>query len=664
MLSLQHIAIQFGGRVLFEDLSCVISPHDRVGLVGSNGTGKTTLLKVITGILQPDSGTIAKAKYVTVGYLPQDGVLSSGKTLYKEAESAFEDIILVQQELEEAQHNLTQFDPQSAEYHDTLEVFGELQHKLEDLDAFRMKSKVERVLMGLGFAVKDLERQTDEFSGGWQMRIALAKLLLQEPSILLLDEPTNHLDLESLQWLEEYLINYNGAIILVSHDRAFLDTLSKRTFALGMGRMEEYAGNYSFFEKERVARRELLLNAQKNQQQQIKQTQEFIDRFRYKATKARQVQSRVKQLEKIERIEVETDEDEIHFEFPPPPSSGRTVMELIGISKSYGTTSVFEGFDCKIERGDRIAVVGVNGAGKSTLARMLAGVELSDSGERTIGHNVTPSYFAQDQAEDLDLEKEALQIIDEVAEGEIRKKLRTILGSFLFHGDDVFKKVSVLSGGEKSRLALARMLLKPANFLVMDEPTNHLDMKSKKVLQEALQRFEGTYCIVSHDRSFLESVVNKVWELHIGGMRTYLGSMSDYLYKKKMERDSFQQESTTARRASFLSSEKSASPVVEKERKRIEAEQRQKLYQILKPVRNRLESVEREIERLEKEKAGFETMLASPGLYKRGEEVKKISADHKQILRNLDEFYQKWSELTEEMDQLKNNSGNISQNKP
>jgi ATP-binding cassette, subfamily F, member 3 len=399
MLALQHITIQFGERSLFEDVTATIGPRDRIGLVGSNGSGKSTLLKAIVGVQQTDDGTIGKAQYVTVGYLPQDGVSASGRTLYKEAETAFEDVLQIHRELDEAQEQLTTLDHSSEEFADTLEVLGELQHRLEDLDAYRMKSKIERILMGLGFSINDFERMSDEFSGGWQMRIALAKLLLKEPNVLLLDEPTNHLDIETLQWLEEYLRQYNGAIILVSHDRTFLDNLTTKTFALSRGKFESYAGNYSYYETEREVRKELLLGQLKNQQQHIKQTQEFIERFRYKATKARQVQSRIKQLDKIDIVEVENEEDNIHFNFPQPQQSGRVVMELNKIGKHYGALEVFNKLDYKVERGDRIAIVGVNGAGKSTLSRILAGAESYDSGDRIIGYNVIPSYFAQNQAD-------------------------------------------------------------------------------------------------------------------------------------------------------------------------------------------------------------------------------------------------------------------------
>ena len=626
----------------------MIGPHDRIGLVGSNGTGKTTLLRIITGTVQPDGGLISKARFVTVGYLPQEGVAVSGRTLYKEAESAFEDVLEVQRELEEAQSNLVRLDPATGEYNEVLEIFGELHHKLEDLDAFRMKSKVERVLMGLGFSVDDLERMTEEFSGGWQMRLELAKLLLREPSVLLLDEPTNHLDLETLQWLEEYLKSYNGAVVLVSHDRTFLDSLCSRTLALSMGTVEQYAGNYSFYEQEYAKRRELKIQAMKNQQQRLRDTQEFIDRFRYKATKARQVQSRIKQLEKTEMIEVEPEESGIRFDFPQPPASGRIVIELKDLSKSYGPLEVFESLDYKIERDDRIAVVGVNGAGKSTLSRILAGVESFNGGQRIVGHNVTLSYFAQHQAEELDPERDVLETIDDIAEGEIRKRLRTLLGSFLFHDDDVFKKVSVLSGGEKSRLALAKMLLKPANFLILDEPTNHLDMKSKKVLQDALSRFEGTFLIVSHDRAFLDPIVNKVLEVGRGTVRTYIGSMKDYLVKKKEERDIATKPAETSDQTSTGSRELS-----DKERKRIEAERRQQLSVRLRPLKQQVEALEREIEKLETRHKEIEAAMLNPELYKNGAEAKKTSVERKEVELLLATAYDRWDSIQGEIEKIR-----------
>ena len=643
MLSLEHITIQFGERSLFEDITTTIGPRDRIGLVGSNGSGKSTLLKAIIGIQQTDSGMINKAQYVTVGYLPQEGVSAFGRTLYKEAETAFENVIQVQHELDDAHQQLTTLDPSSDDFADTLEVLGELQHKLEDLDAYRMKSKIERILMGLGFSTHDFERLTDEFSGGWQMRIALAKLLLKEPNVLLLDEPTNHLDIETLQWLEEYLRQYNGAILLVSHDRTFLDNLTTKTFALSRGKFESYAGNYSFYETEREVRKELLLSQLKNQQQHIKQTQEFIERFRYKATKARQVQSRIKQLEKIDIVEVESEEDEIHFHFPPPQQSGRVVMELSNLGKHYGALEVFNNLNYKVERGDRIAIVGVNGAGKSTLSRILAGVESYDLGKRIIGYNVVPSYFAQDQADELDLTKDVLQTVEESAGKETRTQLRTLLGSFLFHGDDVFKSVSVLSGGEKSRLALAKMLLQPANFLIMDEPTNHLDMKSKRVLQEALSKYEGTFVIVSHDRAFLDPIVNKVLEVKPGSLRTFLGNLSDYIIKKKEEREQTAQ-NTEESNASLSNETQATWQEQQKLRKNIARE--------VRAAKKKVEEAEIIIHQMEARKKEIEGMLANPDFYKNGEEAKLISAEYKNVQSGLVNAYARWSALNEELERI------------
>ena len=494
------------------------------------------------------------------------------------------------------------------------------------------------------------------------MRIALAKLLLQEPSLLLLDEPTNHLDIESLQWLEEYLQRYNGAVALVSHDRAFLDSLTTKTLSLSMGKAEFFHGNYSYFERESAVRKEQLLSAQKNQEKQMKHTQQFIDRFRYKASKASQVQSRIKMLEKIEKIETGDEEEEIDFHFPTPQASGVRVMELRNIAKRFGEHTVFHNLNYMIERGDRIAIVGVNGAGKSTFSRIVAGVEPPSGGERIPGHNVILSYFAQHQAEELDQSKEALEILDDVAVGAVRTKLRTILGTFLFHGDDVFKKVSVLSGGEKSRLALAKMLLLPANVLVMDEPTNHLDMRSKAILQRALQEYEGTMIIVSHDRAFLDPLVNKTLEISKNGVRTFLGNVSYYLEKKRSEQ-SAQRASTKSDKSGSVAESRAGArrdqPVrsaqAEKDRKRSEAELRQQLSAKLKPLKERLARVEADIARREQRKEEIEKLMADPEFYRTGDEVKKVQAEFQENQKTLLASYDQWGKITQEIEAVQQN---------
>ncbi len=639
MIALTHMTLQFGGRALFRDVGFRIGPHDRIGLVGSNGAGKTTLLKILLGELSPDSGELARAKYVSVGYLPQEGVATEGKRLVEEVETVFGDVLQTQERLAELHARMGETPHETDEFREMLEVYGELQHKLETSDAFRMHAEIEKVLSGLGFSGADFQRPTEEFSGGWQMRIALAKLLLLQPSLLLLDEPTNHLDLDSLQWLEEYLRSYEGAIMIVSHDRRFLDNMTSKTLELSLGKLTEYAGNYTFFTRERKLRREQQEAAFRNQQQQIKQTEQFIERFRYKATKARQVQSRIKQLEKLDLIELEDEEGDVHFSFPPAPAPGRVVIELRGIRKSYGTKKVFEGLDFDIDRGDRIAFVGVNGAGKSTLSRIIAGVEPFDGGERKTGHQVVISYFAQHQAEALDPSRDVLETVDDVATGEIRKRLRNLLGCFLFRGDDVFKKVRVLSGGEKSRLALAKMLLVPANLLIMDEPTNHLDMRSKAVLQEALAGFAGSFVIVSHDRDFLDPLVNKVVEFSNGHVRTYLGNVTEYLEAKQRALD----RETSAQ---------PEPPAGGKERKRMEAEERQRRYRLTRPLQERIAAVEQLIESLEREKQEIETLMGTPDFYRDNERVKETSARYKTLGTLLADEYFRWNELTKELERV------------
>jgi ATP-binding cassette subfamily F protein 3 len=646
MVSANNIALRFADRTLLNDVSFRIGARDRIGLVGSNGTGKSTLLRILTGTVQADSGSLTKARYVTVGYLPQEGVTASGRTLIEEAESVFADVVEAQSRLEDIQRRMGEVEEGSDEAAELLDLCGELQHHLEISNAFTMRAEAEAVLAGLGFSQRDFGRSVDEFSGGWQMRIALARLLLQEPSLLLLDEPTNHLDLDSLQWLEEYIRTYRGALILVSHDRRFLDTLTERTFELSVGRLTEYKGNFSFFVEQKAERLEQQRAAYRNQQTQIKQTERFIERFRYKATKARQVQSRIKALDRLERIELEDAERTLDFDFPPAPPAGAVVMRLEGVVKRYGQIEVFDGLDLEIDRGDKIALVGVNGAGKSTLARIIAGVEGVSGGRRTPGHNVVVSYFAQHQAEELDPRADVLQTLDAVATGDMRQRLRTLLGCFLFSGDDVYKRVGVLSGGEKSRLALAKMLLEPANLLVLDEPTNHLDMLSKGVLQEALERFDGTAVIVSHDRDFLDPIVTKVIALRAGPPLIYPGTISEYLDSQRAAAGRVQPEA--GQRAA-----KSGG----RERKRQEAEERQQRYRRVKPVKDAIGKVEQAIQRKEDRIRECERMLEDPELYRDGERTREVTAEYQSLKRALEEEYHRWNDLTRELENLSGQAG-------
>jgi ATP-binding cassette subfamily F protein 3 len=647
MISAVEISLQFGGKILFDGVSFRIGPRDRIGLVGSNGAGKTTLLRMLVGDASPDEGEIARAKYVNVGYLPQEGMPVAGQTLYHEVETAFGNVIDLRNRLDEVHRRMGEVDPELPDHAELVEVYGELQHQLEASDAFRMKAAIEKVLMGLGFLEEQFYRRTEEFSGGWQMRIHLAKLLLMQPSLLLLDEPTNHLDLDSLQWLEDYIRGYEGAVMIVSHDRRFLDNMTQKTYELSMGKLTEYAGNFSYYIVEREERKQQQIGALKNQQQQIKQTERFIERFRYKATKARQVQSRIKQLEKLERIEIEDDESGIRFTFPPAPPSGRVVLELRGLFKSYGPLQLFRNLDFDIDRGDRIAFVGNNGAGKSTLSRIIAGVESYEAGERKVGHNVSLAYFAQHQAEELDPDLDVLQTVESVAVGDIRRQLRNLLGCFLFSGDDVFKRVRVLSGGEKSRLALAKMLLQPSNLIVMDEPTNHLDMRSKSVLQQALLEFEGSCVIVSHDRDFLDPLVNKVVEFQTGRIKTYTGNVGDYIDAKRKERDQV----AIQQREAVLALPQDGG-ISDKSRKRMEAEARQRRYEKTKPLQDRIEALERAIEQKEAEKVRIEREMAAPEFFKQGGKAGEISARYKSVQQELADAYFRWGELSKELERL------------
>lgn len=654
MLQIDGITLHFGERALFDNISTIVNAGERIGLVGPNGAGKSTLLKIIAGEQQADSGSISMSNDATVGYLPQDGVEPDPNlTVLEEVEQAFSEIMKLRDQFDTVQAHMESASVDSPEHEEALMQFGEIQHKLENSGSYTLQADIERILAGLGFDEKDFSRSTTEFSGGWLMRIALAKLLLRQPTYLLLDEPTNHLDIESLQWIEAFLKNYEGAVIIVSHDRAFLDNVTNRTLALRMGSMDEYAGNYTFYEKKYATEKELLKQQYENQQKEIKQTQEFIDRFRYKATKAKQVQSRIKQLEKLEQIELEQEQSEISFQFPPADRTGQVVMKLDNVVKKYDDNVVFNGLDYEIERGDKIAVVGPNGAGKSTLIRILAGLEPITDGERKVGYNVTPGYFAQHQAEELNPKNTPLEEMKLAGSHESETRLRTILGSFLFVGDDVFKKVSVLSGGEKSRVALAKMLLNSGNFLIFDEPTNHLDMQSKNILQQALQQFEGTLMIVSHDRDFLDPIVNKTLEVQPGRVKTWLGNVSYYLNQIKKQDQNQQADIAESKKAAASKSNENG--LSRKEQRRLEAEKRNALSKKIKPLKNRLQNLEKEISTYETRIEEIETKMAEPDFYDDSDRVKKVSIEYEDLKQKLADSFSKWEEIAGRIEFIEEN---------
>ena len=548
MIQLSGAGKRFGHKLLFENTDWLITPRDRVGLVGANGTGKSTLMKVLAGLDTLDYGSLIVAKGTTAGYLPQDGLSLSGRTVFAECMGVFSELHAMERELETLTHQISELDHTSPAYADVADRYHSLEHEFRTRDGYSIEAEVGRVLMGLGFRKEDWERQTEEFSGGWQMQLALAKLLLQKPNLLLLDEPTNHLDLEARNWLEEYLHDYPYALVLISHDRYFLDVTVSKIAEIWNKKFWFYTGNYDKFLTQKTQRNEQLQAAYRNQRDRIEQLEVFINRFRYQATKAKQVQSRIKELEKIERIEVPPEEKTIHFSFPQPKPSGRIVAEFENVAKIFpaktsglpsgsttksGEKEVFRDVNFMIEKGDRIALVGVNGAGKSTLIKLLAGAELPTTGEFRLGYNVEADYFAQDQYKELDADARMIDDLGAASPRSTQTELRSLLGCFLFSEDDVFKKIGVLSGGERGRYALLRLLLHPANFLLLDEPTNHLDLRAKDVLLEALMEYTGTVVFVSHDRYFIDRLATRVFEIGDGKVEVYPGNYEDYLWRKQ-----------------------------------------------------------------------------------------------------------------------------------
>jgi len=643
MIQLAAAGKRFGPKVLFQELDWLITPHDRVGLVGANGTGKTTLLKVLAGLESLDYGAITQQRGIQCGYLPQDGLSLSGRTVFAECLSVFEDVHQMQREQEELAHRMAEVDHSSAEYTQIAERFHRIQAEIQARDGYTIEAEVGTVLNGLGFSKEDWQRRTEEFSGGWQMRIALAKLLLQKPNLLLLDEPTNHLDLETRNWLEQYLVDYPHACVLISHDRYFLDVTVRKTAEIWNKQVFFYSGNYEKYLAQKAERRAQLEAAYSNQKEKIDQLQAFINRFRYQATKAKQVQSRIKELERMEKIEVPPEEKAIHFSFPQPRTSGRMVAEAKDLAKSYGPKNVFAGVNFVIERGDRIALVGVNGAGKSTLIKLLAGSEQPTAGELRLGHNADVDYFAQDQYKALDPGARMLDDLFEAAPRSTQTELRNLLGCFLFSEDDVFKTIGVLSGGERNRYALARMLLHPSNFLLLDEPTNHLDLRAKDVLLDSLQKFTGTVVFVSHDRYFIDKLATRVFEIGEGRVEVFPGNYEDYLWRKEGKAGATPDVSLASNSANV-----SADPAVatnhDEPAKSAEPEAKQKrLNPIkLKQMKERLHELEEEIARFEAAIATAETALQS---FVSVEETQRQTDLLNRSKSGLEQAMNEWEEL-------------------
>ena len=644
MISIEGLKVEFGVTPLFQDVSFVINKKDRIALVGKNGAGKSTMLKILAGLQRPTEGTVAVQRGITIGYLPQVMVLSDTRTVMAEAEMAFEHIFEMQDRLARMNQELadrTDYDSES--YHELIDRFTHENERFLMMGGANYKAEIERTLVGLGFDRKDFDRPTSEFSGGWRMRIELAKLLLRRPDVLLLDEPTNHLDIESIQWLENFLRVSPGAVVLVSHDRAFINNVTNRTIEISCGRIYDYKVSYDEFVVLRKERREQQLRAYENQQKEIKDTEDFIERFRYKATKAVQVQSRIKQLEKIVPIEVdEEDTSSLHLKFAPATRSGNYPVICEGVRKAYGDHVVFHDVTLTISRGEKVAFVGKNGEGKSTLVKCIMD-QIPYDGKLVIGHNVQIGYFAQNQAQLLDGELTVFDTIDRVAKGDIRLKIRDILGAFMFGGEASDKKVKVLSGGERSRLAMIKLLLEPVNFLILDEPTNHLDMRSKDVLKEAIREFDGTVIVVSHDREFLDGLVTKVYEFGGGVVKEHIGGIYDFLQKKQMENlNELQLSQSPTSEARKVAPEPVSESKLSYEAQKEQARKARKLEKQVAECEERISKLEQQIQELENK-------MATP----EGASDMQLYEQHRQLKQQVASEEEEWERLSLELEELK-----------
>ncbi len=644
MIDLANISLQFNGKYLYKDINYKINSGDRISLVGANGTGKSSLLKIICGTVAPESGKVLKQKGASIGYLPQENITHKGRTLLEEARSALTDIISLQKKESELTDELCKDDLPEELKTDLVNRLGEVHHRLEELDSYSASSKVEKILQGLGFEESDFERLTEEFSGGWQMRIALSKILISQNDLLMLDEPTNHLDIDSLEWLTSFLKSYAGALLIVSHDKRFVNSVTDKTLEIYLGKFNTFNGDYDAYLRFKEERDKQTLNRYMQQQKKLKETEKFIERFRYKATKAKQVQSRIKQLEKINQLELPDFNEDINIRFPSPPAGGRISIDLIDLYKSYGDKKLFEKINFRLERGEKIAFVGPNGAGKSTLAKIIAGVIEFEKGERVTGHNTLISYYAQDTADDMDPDPDIIETVAAAAEDQSIGQLRSLLGSFLFSGDDVFKKVGVLSGGEKSRVALAKILLTKSNLIVLDEPTNHLDVSSKQVLAKALAEFKGSLIVVSHDIDFLEPIVNKVAEIRKGEIKIFPGGIQYYLGKR--EAGIIPDEGTDKIK------DGEGAALSKKDRKRLEAEKRQQKFEATKDIAGKIEKLENEIELLEKKQKELEELLADPRTYGDLGKAREKNLELTDIKERLETCISEWSKCSDELAEI------------
>lgn len=644
MISINNISVHFTGTYIFNDVSFLVNDRDRIGLVGKNGAGKTTMLNIIAGELEPEKGDISSPSGQSIGYLKQEMSINSKRNVIDEARQAFKEHMNLEAEIAKLTSDIShRTDFESDSYLNLVTRLNEANDRFALLGGHKMDENLERILMGLGFERKDFTRPLNEFSSGWQMRVELAKILLRMPEIMLLDEPTNHLDIESIQWLEDFLINYPGAVVMVSHDRAFLDNVTNRTIELSFGKIFDYKASYSEFEALQAQRREREQSSYDNQQQQIAQIERFIDRFRYKNTKARQVQSKMKMLDKMDKIEVSAkDNSTINFRFPPAPHSGKVTVQSEKLSKSYGNHEVLKNLNFSIAKAEKIAFVGRNGEGKSTLSKIIVG-ELPCEGEYELGHLVKIGYYAQNQHEMLDLDRTVFETIDDVASGDWRTKVKGLLGSFLFRGDDLDKKVKVLSGGEKARLSLAKMLLTPINFLILDEPTNHLDMQSKDILKNALLRFDGTLVIVSHDRDFLTGLTEKVFEFRNKGIREYIGDVHEFLNYRKLEH------LNELEHKKVVLGKKQAD---EPSQNKLEYERRKENERELRKVKSRVEKIETHINDLEQKIAAIDAMLSNPDPLNKKITSGEIYTEYNDLKSKLEFEMENWERLHEQLEKM------------